>query len=259
MRKRVRELVRAGADWIKLCASGGVLSPGEAIHQAQFTPEELDVAVTEARSHGRRVMVHALSSSGVKNALRAGAATIEHGFWIDDEAVDLFLQLGSTLVPTLIAPIWNVRNAEVGRVPSWVGEKARIGMEVHAKSIEKAIAGKVRIAFGSDSGVGPHGSNGEEFILLRERGFTALECLQAATTVAAETLGLRGQVGCITPGAFADLIGVEGNPLEDIRILADPDKIKFVMKGGVIVKGNAASDLSLPHTSSAQSRANAKQ
>jgi imidazolonepropionase-like amidohydrolase len=236
MRKRIRELVRAGADWIKVCASGGVLSPGSAIHQAQFTLEELEVAVAEARRHDRRVMVHALSGAGVKNALHAGAATIEHGFWIDDEAVELFHRQGSTLVPTLIAPVWNVRNAKIGKVPQWVGDKARIGVEAHGKSIERAVAGGVRIAFGSDTGVGPQGTNGEEFVLLRERGLSALDCLRAATTVAAETLGLVGQVGCLTPGAFGDVIGVRGNPLEDIGILANPSRIELVVKGGAVVK-----------------------
>lgn len=236
MQKRVRQVVRAGADWIKLCASGGVLSPGSAIHQAQFAPEELEMAVTEARRHDRRVMVHALAGAGVKNALRAGAATIEHGFWIDDEAVELFHRHDSTLVPTLIVPVWHVRNAEIGKVPRWVADKARAGIEAHGKSIERAIAAGVRIAFGSDSGVGPHGSNGEEFVMLRERGLSALECLRAATTVAAETLGLAGQVGCLKSGSFADVIGVRGNPLDDISILADPQRIELVVKGGAIVK-----------------------
>jgi imidazolonepropionase-like amidohydrolase len=236
MQKRVRELVRAGADWIKLCASGGVLSPGAAIHQAQFSPEELEMAVTEASRHNRRVMVHALACDGVKNALRAGAATIEHGFWIDDEAVELFHQHDSTLVPTLIVPVWNVRNADIGKVPRWVGEKARAGIEAHATSIDRAVAAGVRIAFGSDSGVGPHGTNGEEFIMLRARGLSALDCLRTATTIAAETLGLAGQVGCLASGAFADVIGVRGNPLDDISILADPRQIELVVKGGVVVK-----------------------
>lgn len=236
MRKRIRELVRAGADWIKLCASGGVLSPGSAIHQAQFTPEELETAVSEAGRHDRRVMVHALSGAGVKNALRAGAATIEHGFSIDHEAVELFHRQDATLVPTLIAPVWNVRNAALGKVPRWVGDKARAGVEMHARSIERAIAAGVRIAFGSDTGVGPQGSNGEEFVFMRERGLSALECLRSATTVAATTLGLAGQVGCLAPGAFADLIAVSGNPLDDIGLLADPKRIELVVKGGAVVK-----------------------
>ena len=236
MRKRVRELLQAGADWIKLCASGGVLSPGKTIEHAQLTEEEIAVAVREAESQGRHVMAHALSYSGIKNALRAGAKTIEHGAAIDDEAVQLLLERDATLVPTLIAAIWNIRRSEAGLLPAWVAEKARMVAGLHAQSFRKAHETGVRIAFGSDTGVGPQGTMGEEFVFMRDAGMKPLDCLRSATTIAAETLGLSGQVGTLSTGAHADIIGVRGDPLGDLAILAEPKNVELVVLGGDVIK-----------------------
>ena len=241
MRKRVRELIRAGADWIKLCTSGGVLSPGDAPHHATFTLEEIRAAVEEAATQGRHVMAHAQANAGIKNALLGGVKTIEHGIWLDGDAIEMMLDGDRRLVPTLIAPLWVLRHAEVGRMPAYAAEKSRQVMADHRTSIRDAIAAGVKIAFGTDMGVGPHGANNEEFALLAELGMAPLECVRSATTVAAETIGLAGRAGCLQEGSFGDLDAVDGNPLDSIEALADPHHVRLVVKAGEIVKDTTAS------------------
>ncbi len=236
MRQRVRETIRAGADWIKLCTSGGVLSPNDQPQHAALTLDEIRAAVEEATAQGRRVMAHAQANAGIKNALRAGVATIEHGVWLDGDAIEMMLDGDRALVPTLVAPLWVIRHAEQGRMPSWAADKGRAVYEDHRASARLAIESGVKIAFGTDTGVGPHGSNGEEFQLLHELGMSAADCLRSATTVAAEVVGWRGEVGTLEPGAFGDVIGVPGNPLEDLELIARPDNVRLVVKGGEVVK-----------------------
>ena len=238
MRKRVRELVRAGADWVKLCTSGGVLSPGDAPHHATFTLEEIQAAVQEAATQGRRVMAHAQAAAGIKNALRGGVATIEHGIWIDDEALDLFLRDGDrALVPTLVAPVWVTRHAKAGRMPAFAAEKGLAIAADHRVSVRRAVEAGVPLAYGTDSGVGPHGSNGEELLLLQDVGMPAEDCIRSATTVAARVLGLEGTAGTLAPGAYGDVVGVPGDPLADLTLLARPENVRLVAKGGEVVKG----------------------
>ena len=236
MRKRVRELIRAGADWIKLCTSGGMVSPSDSPHHATFTIDEIRAAVEEAAAQGRKVMAHAQALAGVKNALRAGVATIEHGIWIDDEAVEMMLKWDRALVPTLAAPLWVIRHAEGGRMPKLMEDKARAVIDDHRTSIRRAIAAKVKIAFGTDTGVGAHGSMGEEFLLLNELGMAPLDCIRAATTVAAEVLDRAGRIGTLAPGAFGDVIGVPGDPVADLGLLAKPESIRLVVTGGEVFK-----------------------
>jgi imidazolonepropionase-like amidohydrolase len=236
IRQRVREVIRSGADWVKLCTSGGVLSPGDAPHHATFTPDEIEAAVREAAAQGRGVMAHAQASAGVKNALRAGVATIEHGIWLDDEALDLFRAGGRALVPTLVAPRWVVRHAEAGRMPAYASQKGAAVAGDHRVSVRRAIEAGVTIAFGTDSGVGPHGSNGEELLLLRELGMAPADCIRSATEVAARVLGLEDRVGTLAEGAFGDLIGVAGDPVADLELLARPENVRLVVKGGSVVK-----------------------
>lgn len=250
MRQRVRQLVRAGADWIKLCTSGGVLSPGDSPHHPTFTVDEIRAAVVEAATQGRKVMAHAQANAGIKNALRSGVHTIEHGIWIDDDACELILDGDRALVPTLVAPLWVIRHAEAGRMPPWAADKCRPVLEDHRASIRRAIEAGARIAFGTDTGVGPQGSMGEELLLLRELGLPAEDCIRSATTVAAGTIGLGGQVGTLAPGAWGDLVGVQGHPLEDLELLARPGNVRLVVKGGQVLKarlsgsaaGKAAAD-----------------
>jgi imidazolonepropionase-like amidohydrolase len=236
MRQRVRETIRAGADWIKLCTSGGVLSPNDMPHHPTLTLDEIRAAVEEAAAQGRKVMAHAQANAGIKNALRAGVATIEHGIWLDEDAIEMMLDGGNALVPTLVAPLWVIRHSEQGRMPAWAADKARAVFEDHKASIRLAIESGVKIAFGTDSGVGPHGSNGEEFLLMHELGMSAPDCIRAATTVAAETVGWNGQVGTLAPGAYGDVIGVPGNPMDDLTLVASAGNVRLVVKGGEVVK-----------------------
>jgi imidazolonepropionase-like amidohydrolase len=236
MRKRVRETIRAGADWIKLCTSGGVLSPNDMPHHATLTIDEIRAAVEEAAAQGRKVMAHAQANAGIKNALRAGVATIEHGIWLDGDAIEMLLDGGRALVPTLVAPLWVIRHADQGRMPSWAADKGRAVFEDHKASVRLAIESGVEVAFGTDTGVGPHGSNGEEFLLLRELGMSPDDCLRAATSVAARVVGWDGQAGTLAPGAFGDVIGVPGDPLEDLELVARAENVHLVVKGGDVVK-----------------------
>ncbi|HYU63252.1 MAG TPA: amidohydrolase family protein [Verrucomicrobiae bacterium] len=235
MRLRVREVIRAGADWIKLCTSGGVLSPGDQPHHAALTLEEIKAAVEEARTQGRKVMAHAQANAGIKNALKGGVATIEHGIWLDGDAIEMMLDGGNALIPTLVAPHWVIRHAEAGKMPRYAIDKARAVIDDHKASIRQAIESGVKIAFGTDTGVGPHGSNGEEFVLMHELGMEPIECIRSATTVAADTIGMQG-VGALQPGSWGDVIGVPGDPVADLALLAKPENIKLVVKGGEVVK-----------------------
>ncbi|MBO0701947.1 MAG: amidohydrolase family protein [Candidatus Dormibacteraeota bacterium] len=235
MQQRVRELIRNRADWIKLCTSGGVLSPGDSPHHATFTLGEIKMAVRQAATQGRRVMAHAQAARGVKNALLGGVTTIEHGIWLDDEAIELFGD-DRILVPTLVAPQWIIRHSESGRMPDWAAEKSRLVMADHVESFKKAVAAGVRVAFGTDTGVGPHGTNGEELLLMRDAGMDAATCIRAATTDAARVLRWEGRVGTLRRGAFGDVIGVAGDPREHLELLAGPKTIELVVKGGQVVK-----------------------
>jgi len=235
MRLRVREVIRAGADWIKLCTSGGVLSPGDQPHHSALTLEEIKAAVDEASSQGRKVMAHAQANAGIKNALRAGVATIEHGIWLDGDAIEMMLDGGNALIPTLVAPHWVIRHAEAGKMPAYAIDKARAVIDDHKSSVRLAIESGVKLAFGTDTGVGPHGSNGEEFLLMNELGMAPLDCIRAATTVAAETIGMKG-VGSLAAGSWGDVIGVPGDPLADLSLLAKSENVHLVIKGGEVLK-----------------------
>jgi imidazolonepropionase-like amidohydrolase len=238
MRLRVREVIRAGADWIKLCTSGGVLSPGDQPHHTALTLDEIKAAVDEAATHGLKVMAHAQANAGIKNALKGGVATIEHGIWLDGDAIEMMLDGGNALIPTLVAPQWVIRHAEAGKMPAYAAGKARDVIKDHSASIRMAIEAGVKIAFGTDTGVGPHGSNGEEFLLMQQLGMTPIDCIRSATTVAAQTIGMKG-VGTLAPGSWGDLIGVPGDPLADLTLLSKPDNVRLVMKGGDVVKSRS--------------------
>src|SRR5437660_9825731 len=238
MRHRVREVIRAGADWIKLCTSGGVLSPGDQPHHSALTLDEIRAAVEEARVQGRKVMAHAQANAGIKNALKAGVATIEHGIWLDGDAIEMMLDGRNALIPTLLAPQWVIRHAAAGKIPAYAIQKARARSDDHTSSVGWARDSGVKIAFGTDTGVGPHGSNGEEFLLMRELGMEPIDCIRAATTVAAETIGMKG-VGSLEAGSWGDLIGVPGDPVANLELLARPDNVHLVVKGGEVVKHQA--------------------
>ncbi|WP_037369820.1 metal-dependent hydrolase family protein [Amycolatopsis orientalis] len=212
MRRVARTLLRAGADVLKVCTTGGVLSPRDDPRHSQFTPEELDVLVAEAAMQGRAVMAHAQGAEGVKNAVRAGIRSIEHGIYLDDEAIELMLARGTWLVPTLVAPVNVIRAAAAGAaLPDAVVQKAKEVAEVHLDSVRRAVEAGVRIAMGTDSGVGPHGTNLEELELMRSAGMSPADVLVAATSSAARLLGKDAELGRLAPGYRADLVVVSGD------------------------------------------------
>ena len=238
VRQKVREVLRAGADIIKICSTGGVLSPTDHPEFTQFSPEELEVIVREASyRRGVKVMSHAQGAEGVKNAIRAGVHSIEHGIYLDDEAIELMLEHGTFLVPTLLAPLAVVEIAESqGTMPEYGVRKARETLEIHRDSIAKAYQAGVKIAMGTDAGVMPHGTNLRELGLMCSIGMSPMESIVATTRTAAECLGWEDRVGTIEAGKLADVIITRTDPLADIRSLENPDNIALVIKDGVIVK-----------------------
>jgi len=237
MRRRVREVLFAGADWIKLCTSGGVLSPADHPDAAQFTIDEIEVAVEEAAAQGKRVMAHAMSTAGIKNALRAGVTSIEHGCLLDEEAIALMKERDAWLVPTLVAPRDVVAAASHGRsIPEAMVQKARDISVRHMASFRAAVAAGVNIAMGTDSAVGPHGANLRELALMVEGGLTPLHAITASTLAPARLLRRERDVGTLEVGKLADAVAVRGDPLADIALLADADRVRVVLKGGERVK-----------------------
>ncbi|HTX83102.1 MAG TPA: amidohydrolase family protein [Streptosporangiaceae bacterium] len=237
MRKRVRELVRAGANVIKVCTSGGVLSPGDSPQHAHFRADELDVLVTEATAAGLPVMAHAQATDGIKAAIRAGIRSIEHGVYLDDEVIAMMLEAGTWLVPTLAAPASVIEAAKNGvQLPDGVLAKAEAVVEAHNASFAAAVAAGVKIAMGTDSGVSPHGSNLRELALMAAGGMAPAEVLIATTRSAADLLGVEADSGTITPGKRADIVVVDGDPFD---FAALKDNIRSVYQGGRKVRDRA--------------------
>jgi imidazolonepropionase-like amidohydrolase len=215
MRRKVRELHRMGANVIKVATSGGVLSARDDPSVAQFRPVELEVLVEEATAAGMFVMAHAQAADGIKNAVRAGIRSIEHGIYLDDEGIDLMLERGTWLVPTLVAPRAVLDSADAGVVfPPGVVDKARTVVAVHRDAVRRAVQAGIRIAMGTDSGVGPHGRNLRELPLMAGVGLSPAAVLEASTRSAARLLGVDDTLGTIEPGKIADLVAIEGDPLE---------------------------------------------
>lgn len=238
VRKKVREVLRAGADVIKVCSTGGVLSPTDHPDFIQFTEEELRVIVQEGQfRRGIKVMAHAQGAEGIKNAVRAGIHSIEHGIYLDDEAIDLMLEHGTFLVPTLLAPLAVIEIGEAtGTMPEYAMRKSEEVYEAHLDSISRAYKAGVKIAMGTDAGVMPHGTNLRELGLMCNIGMSRMEAIVATTKTAAECLGWEDKVGTIEKGKLGDIIITKTNPLEDITSLENNDNIVVVMKGGEVVK-----------------------
>ena len=236
MRRKVRELVRAGADVIKVATSGGVLSPTDDPRHAHFRDDELTALVAEAAAAGRWVMAHAQATDGIKAAVRAGVRSIEHGIYLDDEAIGLMLDRGAWLVPTLVAPRGVLAAAEAGMaIPDAARRKAVEVAEAHADSFRRAVAAGVKVAMGTDSGITPHGRNLAELELMAKGGMTPAQVLAATTSAAAELLGLSGELGTLEPGKRADVVVVDGDPFE---LASLGDRIAAVVKDGRLVAGH---------------------
>jgi imidazolonepropionase-like amidohydrolase len=213
MRRKVRQLHAMGADVIKVATSGGVLSPRDNPQHAHFRPAELDVLVEEATAAGMFVMAHAQAADGIRNAVRAGIRSIEHGIYLDDEGIALMLERGTWLVPTLVAPQGVIEAAAAGATFSpGVLEKAQAVVGIHRDAVRRAMEAGVRIAMGTDSGVTPHGRNLRELALMGELGMAPGRVLEAAMRSAAELLGVDQDLGTIEPGKLADLVVVRGDP-----------------------------------------------
>ena len=233
VRNAVRYAVKYGADVIKICATGGVLSLTDSVGVQQYTEEEMRAIVETATQLDRRVAAHAHGTAGIKAAVRAGVTSIEHGSILDAEAVRMMKEKGTWLVPTLLAGFTVESLATAGRLPPPIAAKAlAIAPRQHA-SFKLAVDGGVRIALGTDAGVMRHGTNAREFGLMVKYGMTPMQSIQSATINAADLIGKLEQFGTIHSGKFANLIAVDGDPIADIRQL---EHVTFVMKEGVIYK-----------------------
>src|SRR5688572_408781 len=238
VRAAVRYQVKAGADVIKVCTTGGVLSEGDAVGVTQYTYEEMKALVDEAKKLERKVAAHAHGTEGIKIAVRAGVASVEHGSFLDEEGARMMAQRGTVLVPTLMAGEAVERFAKTGVLKGLRAEKGFAAAAAMRKGIRIATANRVPIAFGTDAGVIPHGANAREFSLLVEwGGMTPMQALVAGTMSAAKLLGWDSRVGSIAAGKLADIVAVAGDPLQDIRAT---ERVGFVMKGGVIYRGQGA-------------------
>jgi len=230
---KTRENIKFGADVIKFMATGGVLSEGDDPARAQYSPEEMKAIVDTAHELGRKVAAHAHGATGIKYAVLAGVDSIEHGSYMNDEDIQLMKQHGTYLVPTIWLGDWLLENYQkLGLTPNVV-EKMKIVMPIARQNVAHALQSGVKVAFGTDAAVYPHGLNAHEFAVMVKLGMTPLGSIQAATVNAADLLGWSDRVGTLEAGKFADLIAVDGDPLGDVRVL---ESVKFVMKGGEVMK-----------------------
>ena len=230
---KTREIIKYGADLIKICATGGVLSHGDNPQASQFTLEEMKAIVADAHRLGRKVAAHAHGAEGIRWASEAGVDSIEHGSYIDDASIAEMKKNGTYLVPTLYLMDWFFENAEKIGTPAELIAKGHEVMPAARKNVARAFAAGVKVGFGTDAAVYPHGLNAHEFAVMVKLGLTPLQAIQAATVNDADLLGWSDKVGTIEPGKWADLVAVDGDPLADVTTL---ERMKFVMKGGEVVK-----------------------
>ena len=232
VRKVVRELLHGGADFIKVIATGAVLTEGTVPSAPEFSEAEIRAAVEEAALYETHVAAHAHGAEGIKRAVRAGVRSIEHGSLMDDESIALMAEHGTFLVADVWMGDWSIEQGEREGWSPDVMRKLRETTDAQREGFAKAVEAGVRIAFGTDSGTYPHGMNAKQFASMVKYGMTPVEAIRSATVVAAELLGWSDRVGALEPGRFADLIAVEGDVMNDVDLLTD---VAFVMKGGRIV------------------------
>lgn len=237
-RAKVREVVKYGADLIKVCASGGVLSKGDQPGTPQYTLEELQAIADEAHKLGRKVAAHAHGTQSIKDAIRAGIDSIEHSSLIDDEGIALAKQHGTYLVFDIYNDDFILsEGAKAGMLLESIEKEKKLG-RLQRENFRKAFQGGARMAFGTDAGVYPHGDNARQFAKMVEWGMQPIDAIRAATTNAADLIGWPDKVGSLQPGHFADLIAVQGDPLSDVKTL---ENVKFVLKGGEVVRNDLTS------------------
>lgn len=235
VREKVREVIKYGADVVKFCATGGVLSKGDLPGTQQYTREEMKALVDEAHRLGRKVMAHAHGTEGIREAILAGVDSIEHASLIDAEGLRLASERGTFLVMDIYNHTFIVeQGAKMGMLPESLEKEREVG-DRQRENFARAVQAGVRIAFGTDAAVYPHGDNAKQFAYMVRYGMTPLEALRTATINAAELFGWADRVGAIAPGKFADLIAVEGDPLADITLL---ERVRFVMKGGQVIRND---------------------
>ena len=232
VRRVVREILHGGADFIKVIATGAVLTEGTFPSAPEFSEAEIRAAVEEAALYETHVAAHAHGAEGIKRAVRAGVRSIEHGSLMDDESIALMAEHGTFLVADVWMGDWSIEQGEREGWSPDVMRKLRETTDVQREGFAKAVEAGVRIAFGTDSGTYPHGMNAKQFASMVKYGMTPMESIRSATVVAAELLGWSDRVGALEPGLFADLIAVEGDVMNDVDLLTD---VAFVMKGGRVV------------------------
>jgi len=237
VRAKVRYLIKYGADVIKFGASAGVLSEEESVGAPQYSQEEMNAIVAEARMWGKKACAHAHGTEAIKMAVRAGVASIEHGSLIDDEGIELMKANGTYLVADVYNDDYIVAEFEKLGYPKKMIEKEKLVGRKQRENFRKAVAAGVKAAFGTDAAIFPHGKNARQFRHMVEWGMTPMAAIQAATTNAADLLGWSDRVGSIAAGKLADIVAVTGDPLEDVSLL---ENVSFVMKGGVVYKGGSA-------------------
>ncbi len=228
---KVRENIKYGADVIKVCATGGVLSKGDDPRASQYTLEEMKAIVADAHRLGRKVAAHAHGAQGILWASEAGVDSVEHGSYIDDAAIQMMKSKGTYLVPTLYLGDWMTENATKIGLPEMYAGKMRSVVAIARANVKKAFDAGVKVAFGTDAAVYPHGLNAHEFAVYVKLGMTPLQAIQTATVNAADLLGWSDRIGSLEEGKYADIIAVNGDPTKDVTLLQNP---VFVMKGGVV-------------------------
>jgi len=237
-RRKVREVIRAGADWIKIATTGGVGTPIGGPLLRQFSREEVEAIVDTAHAAGKPVMSHAYGGEGVKICLDAGVDSIEHGAAIDDELIEQMARQGTWLVPTftVLRKILAIGERQLSPLPEYMPRKARGLIALQAESFPKALAAGVKIAMGTDAGGFGHGKNSGELAYMVAAGMTPMQAIVASTRMGADCMGLGADVGVLRAGMFADLLVVDGDPLTDVRILEDRARLRLIMKDGVQIK-----------------------
>ncbi|MBU0969337.1 MAG: amidohydrolase family protein [Proteobacteria bacterium] len=238
VRRAVREQIKAGADLIKLMATGGVLTPSVEPGSPQLSYEEMKTGIEEAHKAGKKTATHAMGSQGIMDALRAGIDSIEHGIYLTDEIISFMIKHQVFLVPTIAALHHIEVSGTASGIPAWAVEKSNVVAPYHRESIKKAHKAGVAIAMGTDAGTpfNHHGKNLMEIPLLAAHGLSPMAALMAGTSVAAKVVGMEDQIGTIEQGKLADLVLVKGNPVENIDILRKEDAVSLVMKGGQILR-----------------------